>query len=105
MLRADQGFTRNDATLLVSCINRRISEVMTGINSGIEAEIFKEGLSSTQAIGFLAPSEISFTHLIREPYFHAFTCWGITLHSKTATTKPKEKKNELGIMGWIKGER
>jgi hypothetical protein len=104
MLRADQGFSRNDATLLVSCINRRIAEVTTRIRSGTEAEIFKEGLSSTQVMGFLAVGELAFTHLLQEPYFHAFTCWGITLHSQTATTKPKEKKLEIGIKGWIKGK-
>ena len=104
MLRADQGFSRNDATILVSCVNRRISELMSGIRSGTEAEILKEGLSSTQVIGFLAPGEISFTHLVQEPYFHAFTSWGITLHSQTAKKEPKEKKTELGIKGWIKGK-
>jgi len=105
MLREDQGFCRNDATFLVSCINRRIVELMAGCRSGTEAEILKEGLSSTQVIGFLAYGETSFTHLIQEPYSHAFTCWGITLHSKTATTKPKEKKKEIGIKGWLKGPK
>jgi hypothetical protein len=104
MLRADQGFSRNDATLLVCCVNRRITELLGGIRSGTEAEILKEGLSSTQVIGFLAPGEMSFNHLTQEPYFHAFTCWGITLHSQTATSKPKEKKTEIGIKGWIKGK-
>jgi len=103
MLRADQGFSRNDANILVSCINRRIVELMAGCRSGTEAEILKEGLSSTQVIGFLAYGELSFTHLTQEPYFHAFSCWGITLHSKTATTEPKEKKKGIGIKGWIKG--
>jgi len=84
MLREDQGFCRNDATFLVSCINRRIVELMAGCRSGTEAEILKEGLSSTQVIGFLAYGELSFTHLVQEPYTHAFSCWGITLHSKTA---------------------
>ena len=105
MLRADQGFNTNDATLLVSCINRRIVELMAGCRSGTEAEILKEGLSSTQVIGFLAYGELSFTHLIQEPYIHAFSCWGITLHSKTAKTKPKEKKKEVGIKGWLKGPK
>ncbi len=104
MLRSDQGFNRNDVTILVSCINRRISEVMSGIRSGTEAEIFKEGLSSTQVIGFLAPGEISFDHLIQEPYFHAFTCWGITIHSHAAIDRVKCEKNELGIKSWIKGK-
>jgi len=103
MLREDQGFCRNDATFLVSCINRRIVELMAGRRAGTEAEILKEGLSSTQVIGFLAYGEISFTHLLQEPYSHAFTCWGITLHSKTATTELKEKKKGIGIKGWIKG--
>jgi KaiC/GvpD/RAD55 family RecA-like ATPase len=82
MLRADQGFNTNDATILVTCINRRIIELMAGCKSGTEAEILKEGLSSTQVIGFLAYSELSFTHLMQEPYSHAFSCWGITLHSR-----------------------
>jgi hypothetical protein len=103
MLRADQSFSRNDATILVSCINRRLVELMAGCRSGTEAEILKEGLSSTQVIGFLAYGELSFTHLIQEPYFHAFSCWGITLHSQPATTKPKEKRKGFGIKGWIKG--
>jgi len=105
MLREDQGFSRNDATILVSCINRRMVELMAGCRSGTEAEILKEGLSSTQVIGFLAYGELSFTHLIQEPYIHAFSCWGITLHSKTAKTKPKEKKKEVGIKGWLKGPK
>jgi hypothetical protein len=103
MLREDQGFCRNDATFLVSCVNRRLVELMAGCRAGTEAEILKEGLSSTQVIGFLAYGELSFTHLIQEPYSHAFTCWGITLHSKTATTKLREKKKGIGIKGWITG--
>lgn len=107
MLRADQGFDKNDATLLITCINRRVVELMAGCRSGTEAEILKEGLSSTQAIGFLAYGEISFTHLVQEPYFHVFSSWGFTLHSKTptATTEPKEKKKEVGIKGWLKGPK
>ena len=103
MLKADQRLGRNDATLLVCCINRRLQELMAGIRSGTEAEILKEELSSTQVIGFLATGELSFTHLMQEPYFHAFTCWGITLHSETEMAKPKEKRKELGIKGWMKG--
>ncbi len=105
MLRADQCFNRNDATFLVSCINRRIVELMAGCRSGNEAEILKEGLSSTQVVGFLAYGELSFTHLVQEPYYHAFSCWGITLHSKQPTTEPKEKKKEIGIKGWLKGPK
>jgi hypothetical protein len=105
MLRADQGFSKNDATLLVSCINRRIVELMAGCRSGTEAEVLKEGLSSTQVLGFLAYGELSFTHLIQEPYFHAFSCWGITLHSQSETIEPREKEKGkgIGIKGWLKG--
>lgn len=103
MLRADQGFGGNDATILVSCGLRRPNELMAGCRSGTEAEILKEGLLSTQIIGFLAAGELSFTHLIQEPYFHCASLWGITFHSKTAKTEPKEKKKEIGIKGWIKG--
>jgi len=104
MLRQDQGFCRNDVTFLISCINRRIVELMAGCRSGTEAEILKEGLSSTQVIGFLAYGELAFTYLIQEPYFHAYSCWGITLRSQTAKKETKEKKTELGIKGWIKGK-
>jgi KaiC/GvpD/RAD55 family RecA-like ATPase len=84
MLRADQSFNINDATILITCINRRIVELMAGCKSGMEAEILKEGLSSTQVIGFLAYSELSFTHLMQEPYIYGFSSWGITFHSKKA---------------------
>jgi hypothetical protein len=109
MLRADQGFSKNDVTILISCINRRIVELMAGCTRGTEAEILKEGLSSTQVIGFMAYGEISFTNLIQEPYTHAFTSWGLTLHSKTdgkgiTATKSKEKK-AIGIKGWVKGPK
>jgi len=105
MLRGDQGFKTNDATILVSCINRRIVELMAGCKSGTEAEILKEGLSSTQVIGFLAYGELSFTHLMQEPYFHAFSCWGTTFHSKIVAAKPEERKKGVGIKGWLKGPK
>lgn len=94
MLRADQGFDKNDCTLFVSCINRRLVDLMYGGPSGSEAEVLKEGLSSTQVIGFLAPGEISFTHLTQEPYFHGFTCWGLTLHSKTKQVSESVEAHE-----------
>jgi KaiC/GvpD/RAD55 family RecA-like ATPase len=94
MLREDQGFHRNDATFLVSCINRRIVELMAGCRAGTEAEILKEGFLSTQVIGFLAYGELAFNHLMQEPYFHAFSCWGITLHSKTTHTQVMISKSE-----------
>jgi len=83
MLRADQSFNKTDATLLISCINRRLVELMTGCRSGTEAEILKEGLASSQVAGFLAYGEMSFTNLIQEPYTYGFSCWGMTLHSVT----------------------
>jgi hypothetical protein len=102
MLRADQGFNKTDATFLVSCINRRLAELMAGCRSGTEAEILKEGLSSSQVIGFLGNGEMSFTNLIQEPYTYGLSLWGITFHSKSAKIESKEKKLELGIKGWIK---
>jgi hypothetical protein len=103
MLRADQGFHKTDATFLVSCINRRLVELMSSCKTGSEAEILKDGLSPSQEIGFLAYGEISFTNLIQEPYTHGFSCWGITFHSKTARTELEEKKKEMGIKSWLKG--
>ena len=110
MLRADQSFGKNDATIIVSCINRRLVELMAGCKSGTEAEILKEGLSPTQMIGFLAYGELSFTHLIQEPYFHAFSCWGITMHSKTdakedAAKHLEKEKADIGIRSWIRGKK
>jgi len=104
MLRADQGFNKTDATFLISCINRRLVELMAGCRSGTEAEILKEGLASSQVIGFLAYGEMSFTNLMQEPFTYGFSSWGITFHSKSAKVESKEKKAELGIKGWIKGK-
>jgi len=104
MLRADQGPKKTDATFLISCINRRLAELMAGCRSGTEAEILKEGLSSSQVIGFLAYGEMSFTNLMQEPYTYGFSSWGMTFHSKSAKIESKEKKTELGIKGWIKGK-
>ena len=104
MLRADQGFNTNDATILVTCINRRLVELMAGCKSGTEAEILKEGLSSTQVIGFLAYSELSFTHLMQEPYSHAFSSWGITLHSrKTPAHEVASKSQSTEISASVQG--
>jgi hypothetical protein len=96
MLRADQSFKKTDATLLISCINRRLVELMAGCKSGTEAEIFKDGLASSQVIGFLAYGEMSFTNLIQEPYTYGFTCWGMTLHSVSGKEdKLQEATGEL----------
>jgi len=104
MLKGDQGFSKKDATFLVSCINRKLAELMAGCKSGTEAEILKEGLSPSQVIGFLSYGEMSFTNLIQEPYTYGLSLWGITFHSKSARIETKEKKPEIGIMGWIKGK-
>lgn len=104
MLREDRGFAERDVTILVSCISRRLAEILAGCQSKTEAEILKEALSSTQIIGFLAYGELWFTHLLQEPYHHNFSCWGITFRSATNGTKERERRKELGIKGWIKGE-
>jgi len=104
MLKTDEGFNKTDATFLVSCVNRRLAELMAGCKSGTEAEILKEGLSPSQVMGFLAYGEMSFTNLIQEPYTYALSLWGMTFHSRTTKIESKEKKTGLGIKGWIKGE-
>ncbi len=110
MLRADQSIAKHDATIIISCINRRLVELMAGCKSGTEAEILKEGLSSTQMIGFLAYGEMSFTHLIQEPYSYGFSCWGITMHSKTGAKEDvgkhvEKEKADIGIRSWIRGRK
>ena len=87
MLRENRGFNDRDLTLLVSCITRRLAEILAGRESKTEAEILKEALSSTQVAGFLAYGELYFTHLIQEPYHHNFSLWGITFRSKTSGKK------------------
>ena len=104
MLRENRGFGERDVTLLVSCISRRLAEIMAGCKSKTEAEILKEALSSTQVIGFLAYGELWFTHLLQEPYHHNFSCWGITFRSVTNGRKKRERRKGLGMKGWIKGE-
>ncbi len=81
MLRENRGFREKDATLIVTCISRRLVEMGAGCRSNTEPEILKEALSSTQVIGFLAYGELSFTHLLQEPYVYNFSCWGTTLRS------------------------
>ncbi|MGA3192345.1 MAG: hypothetical protein ABSD73_07510 [Candidatus Bathyarchaeia archaeon] len=105
MLRTDRGFSKGDATVIVSCLSRRQSELLAGCKSGTEAEILKEGTSSTQLIGFLAYGEIYFTQLLQEPYVWNGSCWGLTFHSTSREKKQLKPEGELGIKGWIKGER
>jgi KaiC/GvpD/RAD55 family RecA-like ATPase len=81
MLRENMGFRERDATFIQSCISRRLAEMMAGCSLNTESQIFKEALSSTQVLGFLAYGELSFTHLLQEPFVYNFSCWGMTLRS------------------------
>ena len=103
-LRENRGFAARDITLLVSCVSRRLAEIMAGCLSGTEAEILKEALASTQVLGFLAYGELSFNHLLQEPFHHNFSCWGITFRSSPIESKKRKSRKELGIKDWIKGE-
>ncbi|UCC33852.1 MAG: hypothetical protein JSW53_02285, partial [Candidatus Bathyarchaeota archaeon] len=80
-LREDRGLGERDFTLIVSCVSRRLAEIMAGTESKTEAEILKEALSSTQVLGFLAYGELWVSHLLQEPYHHNFSCWGIAFRS------------------------
>jgi len=82
MLRENRGFGVRDATLIITCISRRLSEMIAGCTSNTEGQIFREKLSGTQVIGFLAYGELSFTNLLQEPYIYTCSCWGMTLRSK-----------------------
>jgi KaiC/GvpD/RAD55 family RecA-like ATPase len=81
MLRENRGFSERDTTFIQSCISRRLAEMIAGCNLNTEHQIFKEALSSTQILGFLAYGELSFTHLLQEPFVYNFSCWGLTLRS------------------------
>ncbi len=81
MLRENRGFMGRDVTFIQSCISRRLAEIIAGCSSNAECQIFKEALSSTQVCGFLAYGELSFTHLLQEPFVYNFSCWGMTLRS------------------------
>lgn len=103
MLRENRGFAERDVTLLFTCIIRRFSEIMAGCTSKTEAKILKEAFSSSQLMGYLAYGEISFTHLLQEPYVWNFSCWGITLRSEPNEREEAERGKALGIKGWLKG--
>jgi KaiC/GvpD/RAD55 family RecA-like ATPase len=98
MLRENRGFRERDTTLIVTCISRRLAEMIAGCSSNTERQIFKEALSSTQVMGFLAYGELSFTHLLQEPYVYNFSCWGTTLRSvvdrKEETAHKEVSKSE-----------
>jgi KaiC/GvpD/RAD55 family RecA-like ATPase len=91
MLRENRGFKERDATFIVDCISRRLAEMVAGCRLNTEPEMFKEALSSTQVMGFLAYGEISFTHLLQEPYVYNFSCWGMTLRSVVDGKKEDDK--------------
>jgi hypothetical protein len=82
MLRENRGFGERDTTLIVTCVSRRLSEMIAGCTSNTEGQIFKEAFSSTQVVGFLAYGELSFTNLLQEPFIYTCSCWGMTLRSK-----------------------
>jgi len=82
MLRENRGFSENDVTFLFSCLVRRVIEMAAGCTK-TEAEILKESFSSTQMMGFLSGTELSFSHLLQEPYVYNWSCWGMTLRSVT----------------------
>jgi len=93
MLRDYRGFVKNDITLIFSCILRRMSEIMAGHTLNSEAKILKEAFPSTQLIGFMGYGELSFSHLLQEPYAWNFSCWGITLRAETnGRVEPKPDK-------------
>ncbi len=81
MLRENRGFKERDITFIQSCISRRLAEIIAGCSSNTECQIFKEALTSTQVFGFLAYGELSFTHLLQEPFVYNFSCWGMMLRS------------------------
>jgi KaiC/GvpD/RAD55 family RecA-like ATPase len=91
MLRVDRGFSREDATIIVSCLSRRQLELRAGCKSGTEAEVLKETMASTQLIGFLAYGELAFTYLLQEPYVWYGTCWGLTFHSSAPVREDIER--------------
>jgi len=98
MLRENRGFRERDTTLIMTCISRRLAEMIAGCSSNTESQIFKEALSSTQVMGFLAYGELSFTNLLQEPFVYNFSCWGTTLRSVVdqarAISKPEPPAEE-----------
>jgi hypothetical protein len=82
MLRENRVFRKRDITFVITCVSRRLAEMIGGCTSNTEGQIFREALSSTQMTGFLAYGELSFTNLLQEPFVHNFSCWGMTLRSK-----------------------
>ena len=105
MLRENRGFGERDVTLIVSCISRRLAEIMAGYRSKTEAEILKEALSRTQVMGFLAYGELWCTHLLQEPFHYNFSCWGVTLRSKTNGKKEHKpaKPSAIEVPGILSG--
>ena len=103
MLRENRSFEWRDTTLLIACISRRLSEMIAGSTSNTEGQIFRESLSSTQVMGFLAYGELSFTNLLQEPYIYTCSCWGMTLRSNPGKigrlAKEADATPELALAG------
>ena len=95
MLRENRGFGERDITLIQSCVSRRLAEMIAGCRSNTECQIFKEALSSTQVMGFIAYGELSFTNLLQEPFVYNFSCWGMTLRSLEAGRRGKRGKSAV----------
>ncbi|MDD1776106.1 MAG: hypothetical protein LUP94_01990 [Candidatus Methanomethylicus sp.] len=90
MLQESRGFLSKDTTFIISCISRRLAEMISGSQVNTECQIFKEGFSSTQVFGFLAYGEMFFTNMLQEPYVYTCSCWGMTLHSKLVGKDQKQ---------------
>ncbi len=82
MMRENRGFGPRDTSLIITCVSRRLVEMMAGCTTNTEGQIFSEKLPSTQVMGFLAYGELSFTNLLQEPYIYTCSCWGMTLRSR-----------------------
>jgi hypothetical protein len=85
MLRENRSFAKRDTTLIISCVSRRLSEMIAGCTMNTEGQIFRDAFSASQVVGFLAYGELSFTNLLQEPYVYTCSCWGMTLRSKIAS--------------------
>ena len=69
--------------------------MIAGCRSNTECQIFKEALSSTQVMGFIAYGELSFTNLLQEPFVYNFSCWGMTLRSLEDGRRGKRGKSAV----------
>lgn len=97
MLRENRAFKKRDITFIITCVSRRLAEIIAGSTSNTEGQILKDALSSTQMTGFLAYGELSFTNLLQEPFVHNFSCWGMTIRSKLEEKKDTLKKGRAEL--------